>query len=97
MLDKKFEVFDEARDFVARTRPILVERHDFSAKLFRDKECTEPTFSISGKGEHRFDIYKILGGVALFLLWLGTMKIYFGIRRAKKRRKKELKRAAKMK
>ena len=97
MSENKFEIFDDAREFIARKRPIFVEHHDFSAKLFKNRETTEPCFSISSKGEHRFDIYKILGGVALFLLWLGTMKIYFGIRRAKKRRKKEMKKAAKMK
>lgn len=97
MFDGKFEVFDDARDFIARTRPILVEKHDFSAKLFKNKETDEPGFSISAKGEHRFDIYKILGGIAIFFVWICSMKIYFGIRRARRKRKKELRRAAKAK
>ena len=71
MFDGKFEVFDEAREFVSRTRPIFVERHDFSAKLFKNRETTEPSFSISAKGEHRFDIYRIFAAFfAAFLLFL---------------------------
>ena len=97
MLDGKFEVFDDARDLLARTRPIFVEKHDFSAKLFKNKETSEPAFSISAKGEHTFDIYRILGGIALFFVWLCSMRIYFGIRRSRKKRKKELRRAQKAK
>ena len=95
MFDGKFEVFDDARDFVARTRPIFVEKHDFSAKLFKNKETDEPSFSIASRGEHRFDLYKIAGGVLIFFVWLCSMRIWFGIRRARKKRKKELRRAAK--
>lgn len=97
MFDGKFEVFDEARDFVARTRPIFVERHDFSAKLFKNKETDTPSFSIAAKGENRFDIYRILGGILLFFVSLCSLKIWFGIRRARRKRKKELRRAAKRK
>ena len=97
MLENKFEVFDEAREFVARTRPIFVEHHDFSAKLFKNREAKEPSFSISAKGEHRFDIYRIVAGVALFFFWLFSMKIYFGVRRARKKRMKAAKKAAKTK
>ena len=93
MLDGKFEVFDDARDLLARTRPIFVEKHDFSAKLFKNKETNEPSFAVSAKGEHTFDIYKILGGVALFFVWLCSMKIYFSVRRSRKKRKKALRRA----
>jgi len=97
MSDKAFEIFDDARDILARTRPIFVEKHDFSAKLFKNKETGEPSFSISSKGEHTFDIFKILGGVALFFLWVASMRVYFGIRRARRKKKKELRRAAKRK
>ena len=97
MFDGKFEVFDEARDFVARTRPIFVERHDFSAKLFKNKETDIPSFSISAKGENRFDIYRILAGILLFFVSLCSLRIWFGIRRARRKRKKELRRAARKK
>ncbi len=97
MLDGKFEVFDDARDALARTRPIFVERHDFSAKLFKNKETAEPAFSISAKGEHTLDIFRILGGIAIFFLWLCSMRIYFSVRRSRKKRKKELRRAARAK
>ena len=97
MSDTAFEIFDDARDVLARTRPIFVEKHDFSAKLFKNKETGEPSFSISSKGEHTLDIFKILGGVALFFLWVASMRIYFGIRRSRRKRKKELRRAAKNK
>ena len=97
MLENKFEVFDDAREFVARTRPIFVEHHDFSAKLFKNREAEEPCFSISSKGEYRFDIYRIVAGIALFFLWLFSMKIYFGVRRARKKKRKAAKKAAKMK
>lgn len=96
MLENKFEVFDDARDFVARTRPIFVEKHDFSAKLFKNRETGEPLFAISAKGEHRFDIYRILGGIALFFFWLFSLKIYFGIRRSRKKKRKAAKKAAKI-
>ena len=97
MLENKFEVFDDAREFVTRKRPIFVEHHDFSAKLFKNREATEPCFSISSKGEHRFDIYRILGGTVLFFLWLFSMKVYFGVRRSRKKKRKAAKKAAKMK
>ncbi|MBQ2719378.1 MAG: hypothetical protein IJF73_04855 [Clostridia bacterium] len=97
MSQNKFEIFDEARDFMARTRPIFVEHHDFSAKLFRDKEATEPCFSFAAKGENRFDIYKILGGVLLFFVSLCSLRIYFSVKKARRRRKKELRRMAKQK
>lgn len=97
MLENKFEVFDDAREFVARTRPIFVEHHDFSAKLFKNRDAKEPCFSISAKGDHRLDIYRIVAGVALFFFWLFSMKVYFGVRRARKKRRKAAKKAAKMK
>ena len=97
MSENKFEIFDDAREFIARKRPIFVEHHDFSAKLFKNRETTEPCFSISSKGEHRFDIYRIVAGIALFFFWLFSMKIYFGVRRARKKRRKAAKKAAKMK
>ena len=95
MLENKFEVFDEARAFVARTRPIFVEKHDFSAKLFKNREAGEPSFSLSAKGENRIDIYRVLGGIALFLLSLCSLRIYFSVRKSRRRRKKELRKMQK--
>lgn len=97
MNENKFEIFDDARDFIARTRPVFVERHDFSAKLFKNRETTEPSFSISAKGEHRLDLYRILGGIAVFFLWMVSMRLYFKMRRARRKRRKELRRRAKQK
>ena len=96
MLENKFEVFDDAREFMAKTRPIFVEKHDSSAKLFKNRETGEPSFSISAKGEHRFDIYRIVGGIALFFLWLISMKVYFGVRRSRRKKRKAAKKAARM-
>ncbi len=95
MLDGKFEIFDDARDFMARTRPVFIEKHDFSAKLFKNREADEPSFSFATKGGHTFDLYKIVCGAALFFLWLTSMRIYFGMRRARRKKRKERRRAAK--
>ena len=57
MSENKFEVFDDAREFVARTRPIFVERHDFSAKLFKNRETSEPSFSISAASRQMERVY----------------------------------------
>ena len=95
MLDGKFEIFDDARDFMARTRPVFIEKHDFSAKLFKNRDAEEPSFSFSAKGGYTFDLYKIICGVALFFLWLTSMRIYFGVRRARRKKRKEARRSAK--
>ncbi len=97
MFDKEYEFVENAKDFVARTRPIFIERHDISAKLFRDKEASEPSFSFSAKGENRFDIFRILTWVVLFFAGVCSLRVYFGVRKLKRRRKKELKRRAKQK
>ncbi len=97
MLDGKFEVFDDARGFMKRSRPIFVEKHDFSAKLFKNKQATEPSFSLAACGEHTVDIYKIVGGVILFFIWFCSTSLYFSVRRARRRRKKELKKAMRQK
>ena len=89
----KISVFDDARSIV-KSRPIFVERHDFSATLFRDREMSESAFSVAAKGEYRFDIVKILFGLALVFLWFSSVSVLVGIRRARKKRKKELRRAA---
>ncbi len=95
MFQKEFEIVENARDFMARTRPIFVERHDISAKLFRDKEASEPSFSFSAKGENRFDLFRILTWVVLFFASICSMRVYFGLRKWKRRRKKEMKRREK--
>ncbi len=82
-------------DYLRRSRPILIEKHDVAAKLFRRPDSEEPAFSFSLKGEHRLDLYKIFTCVTLFLLWLFSMKVYFGAKRAKRRWMKEKKKAAK--
>ncbi len=97
MFQKEFEIVENARDFMARTRPIFIEKHDISAKLFRDKEASEPAFSFTAKGENRFDIFRILTFVVLFFAGLCSMRVYFGLRKLKRRRKKEMKRREKEK
>ncbi len=97
MFQKEFEIVENARDFMARTRPIFIEKHDISAKLFRDKEASEPSFSFSAKGENRFDIFRILTWVVLLFAGLCSMRVYFGLRKLKRRRKKEMKRREKEK
>lgn len=87
-----FEVFDDARDFLARTRPVFVEKHDFSAKLFKNRETDEPSFSVATKGEHRFDIYRILCGIFLLSAWFCSLSMYFGIRRLRRKKRKEQRR-----
>ena len=94
-MENKFQVFDEAREFISRTRPIFVEKHDFSAKLFKNREASEPCFSLSTKGENRIDIYRVLGGIALFFLSICSLRIYFSVRKNRRRRKKELRRMQK--
>lgn len=89
----KISVFDDARSIV-KSRPIFVERHDFSATMYRDREMTEPTFSVASKGEYRFDLVKIVCGIALILVWFSSVSLVVGIRRARRKRKKELRRAA---
>lgn len=89
----KISVFDDARSMV-KARPIFVERHDFSATLFRDRKMSEAAFSIAAKGEHRIDIFKILCGIALVFVWFSSVSILLGVRRARRKRKKAMRRAA---
>lgn len=90
----KISVFDDAKSFV-KSRPVFVERHDFSATLYRDREMSDQTFSVAAKGEYRFDIVKILWGIALVFVWFSSVSILVGVRRARRKRKKEQRRAAK--
>ena len=90
----KISVFDDAKSLV-KSRPVFVERHDFSATLYRDREMSEPSFSLASKGEYRFDIVKIVGGIFLILVWFSSVSVLVGVRRIIKKRKKAQRRAAK--
>jgi transposase len=89
----KISVFDDARS-IAKSRPVFVERHDFSATLYRDREMTEPSVAFASKGEYRFDIVKIICGIVLVFAWFSSVSILVAVRRLRKKRKKALRQAA---
>ena len=41
-------------------RPIISEKHDFSATLFRSKDSDKPVFQIATKGDFNIDVLKVL-------------------------------------
>ena len=97
MLKKEFEAVENVKDFVTRSRPMFVEKHDISANLFRNRETGEPCLSFSSRGERHFDLYRIATGLILIFVWTLSVRIYFGVRKARRNRKKELKRIAREK
>ncbi len=97
MFLKIFSILGKVLDLLTYRRPVFVEKHDFSAALYKDKKTTTPSFSVATAGENTFDIYKIVAGVAAFTIWFGTMKLYFTIRRRRRKKKKAMKKAAKAK
>ncbi len=97
MFNKDSDIFVNVKEKVSKCRPIFVERHDISAKLYRNKNAEEPSFSFEARGDHRFDLYKIFTYALFLFLWFNSMMIYFAVKKAKRRRKKELKRKAKEK
>ena len=97
MLKKEFEAVENVKEFMARNRPMFVEKHDISANLFRNRETGEPCLSFSSRGEHHFDLYRIATGLILICIWLLSVKVYFKMRKARRNRRKELKRLAREK
>ena len=48
-------------------RPIIEEKHDFCASLYRNKEQKEPSLKLCAKGSYDIDVLKV-GAVALIAL-----------------------------
>ena len=72
-------------------RPVIVESHDFSAELFKNKKSNEPLFHISSKGKFEIDIFKILAWVALALVTMSAFSMSIRHKKDKKRKMKQMK------
>lgn len=48
-------------------RPVIAEKHDFCASLYRNKDKKEPSFQVCAKGSYDIDVMKV-GVVALIAL-----------------------------
>ncbi len=48
-------------------RPVIEEKHDFCASLYRNKDQKEPSFKVCAKGSYDIDVLKV-GAVALIAL-----------------------------
>ncbi len=69
-------------------RPVISEKHDFSASLFKNKEAKEPVFHFATKGSFDFDILKI---IVWLLLALCTLSAFSASKKIKKQRKEKIK------
>ncbi len=77
-------------------RPIISERHDFSAALFKNKESNEPIFHIASKGDFNIDVLKVLSLSLIAGLTLSAFSLSSQYRKKKiKKLKAELKAAKK--
>ena len=72
-------------------RPVIVESHDFTADIFKNKKSGEPLFHISSKGKFEIDIFKILAWVMLALVTMSAFSLSIRHRKDKKRRMKKMK------
>ena len=72
-------------------RPVIVENHDFSADVFRNKKSEEPLFHISSKGKFEIDIFKILAWITFVLIAMSAFSLSIRRKKDKKRKMKNLK------
>ena len=72
-------------------RPVIVESHDFTADVFKNKKGGEPLFHISSKGKFEIDIFKILAWIALALVTLSAFSLSVRHKKDKKRKIKKMK------
>lgn len=72
-------------------RPIISERHDFSATLFKDKECKEPLFHVAAKGDFKIDIFKVISWFLVMLLTFSAFSVSLQSRKHRKKKMKKLK------
>lgn len=54
-------------EILENVRPIISEKHKFSASLYKNKQSKEPLFSVCANGAYDIDVMKI-GAVALIAL-----------------------------
>lgn len=81
-------MYEKIKLMAEEIRPIILEKHDFSAELFKNKNSREPLFHLSAKGDFKIDIVKIL---AWLLLALATMSAFSISLQCKKQRKEKYK------
>lgn len=72
-------------------RPIISERHDFSATLYKNKDTHEPIFHIATKGDSKIDILKVISWIMVVLLTLSAFSFSSQNNKNRKRKIKRLK------
>ena len=72
-------------------RPLIVESHDFSADVFKNKKSGEPLFHISSKGKFEIDVFKVLAWIALALVTMSAFSMSLRHKKDKKRKMKRMK------
>ena len=72
-------------------RPVIVERHDFSADFFKNKKSGEPLFHVASKGKLEIDIFKVLTWILLALVTMSAFSLSVKAKKDRKRKIKKMK------
>jgi hypothetical protein len=72
-------------------RPIISERHDFSATVYKNKDTHEPIFHVASKGDSNIDILKVISWLAVAILALSAFSLSSRNNESRKRKIKKLK------
>ena len=76
---------------VNSSHPIMVEKHDFSASFYRDKDSKEPFFHIDAKGGGSIDVLKIAACSLAAVAMLSAFEIMSYVQKSRKKKIKKLK------
>ncbi|MBE6695471.1 MAG: hypothetical protein E7587_03365 [Ruminococcaceae bacterium] len=84
-------MYDNLKNVTESVRPVIVESHDFTADLFKNKKSGEPLLHVSSKGKFEIDIFKVLAWITLALVTLSAFSFSVRHRKDKKRKMKKMK------
>lgn len=82
---------DNLKCITDSVRPVIVESHDFTADVFKNKKNGEPLLHISSKGKFEIDIFKILAWITFALVTVSAFSLSVRRKKDKKRKMKKMK------
>ncbi len=82
---------DKLKCITETVRPVIVEKHDFSADVFKNKKSGDPLFHIASKGKLEIDIFKVLTWILLALVTMSAFSLSVKAKKDRKRKIKKMK------